>query len=119
MSLNLTNTPASFQSFMKNVLALFLDRFATTYFDDIHIYPDTLEEHQGNVSTILAILSKERLHLKPEKYEFNREEVRYLRLIIGRNKVKMNLAKVAAVSDRRVSRYLFNIWSFMSFVNFH
>lgn len=49
--------------------------------------------------SILTFLSKEGLHLKLEKCEFHQEEVKYLRLTIGRDGVKMDPAKVAVVSD--------------------
>jgi hypothetical protein len=42
----LTNAPADFQRFINDVLAPFLDRFATAYLDNILIYSDTLEEHR-------------------------------------------------------------------------
>jgi hypothetical protein len=66
MPFGLTNAPATFQHFINDVLAPFLDIFATAYLDDILIYSDNLEEHRDHVKQILTVLEKNGLHLKPE-----------------------------------------------------
>lgn len=119
MSLGLTNTPASFQNFINDVLAPFLNRFVTMYLDKILIYSDTLKEHRGHMRSVLTTLSKEGLHRKPEKCKFHREEVKCLVMIIGWDRVKMNQAKVAVLSDWHFPKCLFVVWSFLSFANFY
>lgn len=69
----LTNVLASFEHFINNVQFLFLEWFITTYIDDILIYSDSLEKHQGHVQSLLEELSKAGLHLKSKKCEFHHQ----------------------------------------------
>ena len=59
MPFGLTNAPATFQNFINNALAPYLDNFATAYLDDILIYSNNLQEYQGHVKRILAPLTDE------------------------------------------------------------
>jgi hypothetical protein len=68
MPFGLTNALATFQNFMNDVLAPYLDRLCTAYLDDTLIYSDTFEEHQEHVNLVLEAFEKAGLHLKPEKY---------------------------------------------------
>jgi len=82
MPFGLTNAPASFQHLINDTLREFLDVFCTTYLDDILIYSDTLTEHKAHVTNILRKLESAGLYLKPEKYEFHTQKVKYLGLYI-------------------------------------
>ena len=77
MPFGLTNAPATFQNSINNALSPYLDNFATAYLDDILIYSNNLQEHQDHVKQILAALTKQGLHLKPDKCEFHAQEVKY------------------------------------------
>jgi transposase InsO family protein len=119
MPFGLTNAPADFQRFINDVLAPFLDRFTTAYLDDILIYSNSLEEHREHVRQVLEKLSAAGLHLKPEKCEFYRREVKYLGLIVGIDGIKMDPDKVAAVSEWAVPRKVKDVRSFLGFANFY
>jgi hypothetical protein len=71
MPFGLTNALATFQNFINDVLAPYINRFCTAYLDDTFIYSDTFEEHQEYVNLILEASEKAGLHLKPEKCEFH------------------------------------------------
>jgi len=119
MPFGLTNAPADFQHFINDVLAPFLDQFTTAYLDDILIYSDTLDEHKEHVRQVLEALRKNQLHLKPEKCEFFLDEVKYLGLIIGREGIKMDPAKVETVKDWPTPENLKDVRSFLGFANFY
>ena len=99
MPFGLTNVLAEIECFINDILHPFLDAFCTAYLDDILIYSETLEEHQVYVKKVLEALSKVGLHLKPEKYEFHKTEVKYPGLIISVDGVKMDQKKVTAVVE--------------------
>ena len=119
MPFGLTNAPASFQHFINDALRPFLDRFASAYLDDILIYSETLEEHKSHVRQVLQKLSDNGLHLKPEKCQFFREEVKYLGLIIGREGIKMDSHKTDTVRDWPTPEKLHDVRSFLGFANFY
>src|SRR5690606_4941145 len=119
MPFGLTNAPATFQHFINEALAPFLDQFATAYLDDILIYSETLQDHHRHVREILTALDKHGLHLKPEKCEFHQQEVKYLGLIIGTEGIKMDTAKTETVRDWPVPSNLRDVRSFLGFANFY
>jgi hypothetical protein len=97
MPFGLTNAPASLQHFINDVLWPYLDVFVTAYLDDILIYSNNLNDYRNHVLKVLEALSKAGLHLKPEKYEFHQQEVRYLGFIISTSRTKMDPAKVTTI----------------------
>ena len=44
-----TNAPAEFQGYINNAIREALDEFASAYWDDVLIYSDSEEEHEGHV----------------------------------------------------------------------
>lgn len=109
MSLGLTNAPASFQHFINDILSSFVNRFVTAYLDDILIYSENLEEHRGHVKSVLEALPSAGQHLKAERCEFYKQEVRYLELIVARDGVNIDLYNVAAVKDWDPPECIFNV----------
>jgi hypothetical protein len=71
MLFSLTNAPATFQNFINDVLAPYLNQFCTVYLDNILIYSDTFEEHQEHVNLVLEAFEKAGLYLKLEKCMFH------------------------------------------------
>jgi hypothetical protein len=105
MPFGLTNAPATFQNFINDILAPYLDRFCTAYLDDTLIYCDTFGEHQEHINWVLEAFEKAGLHLKLEKYEFHCQEVKYLGLIISMEGIKMDPEKITAVQDWEVLQW--------------
>jgi hypothetical protein len=67
-------------------------------------YNDKTEEehivqHQRYVHTILDQLKENNLYLKPKKCKFKKEEVDYLKVIVGQNHVQMDPKKLKGVAD--------------------
>jgi hypothetical protein len=119
MPFHLTNTPATFQNFINDVLTPYLDRFCTAYLDDTLIYSDTFEEHQEYVNLVLEAFEKATFHLKPEKCGFHHQEVKYLGLIISTEGINMDSEKITAVQDWEAPRNLKDVRAFLGFANFY
>ena len=64
MPFGLTNAPATFQSYINNVLQKYLDIFVTVYIDNILIYSEIEEEHRVHVRKVLTALNKRGIWLK-------------------------------------------------------
>jgi hypothetical protein len=119
MPFGLTNAPATFQNFINDVLTPYLNRLCTAYLDDTLIYSDTFEEYQEHVNWVLEAFEKAGLHLKPEKYEFYYQEVKYLGLIISIEGIKMDPEKITAIQDWEAPHNLKDIRAFLGFANFY
>ena len=64
-------------------------------------------------------MSKVSLHLKPEKWEFYKTEVKYLGLIISADGIKMDPKKVKAVVEWGAPKNLHDQHAFLGFSNFY
>jgi hypothetical protein len=71
MPFGLTNTLVTFQNYINDVLAPYLDRFCTAYLDNTLIYSDNFEKHQQYVYLVLDAFAKAGLYLKPDKCKFH------------------------------------------------
>jgi hypothetical protein len=119
MPFGLTNAPADFQRFINDTLSPFLDQFTSAYLNDILIYSDTMEEHLQHIRRVLERLTTAGLHLKPEKCEFHKTEVKYLGLIVGAEGIKMDPSKVETVKSWPTPGNVRDVRSFLGFANFY
>jgi len=79
----------------------------------------TEEEHEQAVWRVLEVLVEHKLFLRPEKCEFYRKEIEYLRLVISENKVAIDPVKVAGVHDWPTPENRTDVQAFIGFVNFY
>jgi len=89
------------------------------YLDDILIFTKMEEEHERAVRRVLKVLTEHKLFLHPEKCEFHRKQIEYLRLVISENKVEMDPVKVAGVRNWPTPENRTNMQAFIGFVNFY
>ena len=54
------------------------------YLDDIFIFSKTLSEHWSTVWRVLSLLWDHQLYLQPDKFEFKKTTIGYIRLIISK-----------------------------------
>ena len=96
--------------------------------DDIAIHTkpkpgETEEQHQKRHETlthlVLDILEENDLYLKPEKCEFLQQEIVYLGVIIGNNKIKMDLTKLKGVADWTTPQNPMDIRKFLGFMGYY
>src|SRR5258707_11315727 len=100
MFFGLCNSPTTFQTMMNDILQDFIHNGeAICYMDDILVYSCTLSNHWQIIHQVLSTLRKQRLFLKPEKCKFEQKEVEYLRLVISKDHVAMDLTKAHAVME--------------------
>ena len=89
------------------------------YLDDILIFTKTLEEHQKIVCQVMEILQKYSLSFKLEKCEFEKTSVKYLRVVVSHDSIKMDSAKVAGVLEWPTPSNKKEVQSFLGFINFY
>ena len=120
MFFGMTNSPATFQTMMNNVFrTVIAEEVVIVYLDDILIFTKTEEEHEQVVQRVLEILTEHKLFLCPEKCEFHRKQIEYLRLVILENKVAMDPVKVAGVYEWPVPENWTDVQAFIGFINFY
>jgi hypothetical protein len=109
MFFSLTNLPAAFQMMMNTIFQREVQKgWFSIFMDDGIIYtkrqPGETEEkhwtqHWELVHCIFNILEANDLYIKPEKCAFEQEEIKYLRVIIGKGKTQMDPKKLIAVAN--------------------
>ena len=120
MIFGLTNSLATFQTMINEIFAdLIMENKVCIYIDDILIYSADLEKHHQITDMVLQRLRKHKLYLKLDKCEFEKQCIKYLRLIISEGKIEMDLVKVAGVADWLTLKSKKEVQQFMGFTNFH
>ena len=61
------------------------------------------------VHRVLTKLEENDLYLKPEKCEFEKEEIKYLGVIVGKNHLKMSPKKLQGITDWPIPKTPTNI----------
>jgi hypothetical protein len=107
MFFGLTNSPATFQRMMNTIFRNEVTQgWMSVYMDDIAIHTarrdNETEEahqmrHQNYIHIMLDRLEYHDLFLKPEKCEFEKEEIDYLGVVVGRNQLRMDPKKIQGV----------------------
>jgi len=98
MFFGITNSLATFQTMMNNIFwDLIAENIMVVYLDNILIFTRIEEEHTKAIWWVLQILQENKLFLHSEIYEFCKEQIKYLGLVILENKVSIDPVKVAGV----------------------
>src|SRR5450755_2123859 len=97
MPFGLINAPATFQVYINEALKGLLDVTYIVYMDDICIYSDSVKEHAEHVREILTQLKKAGRYVKLSKCEFDKQEIAFLRYVIGVHGMRMDNAKVKTI----------------------
>ncbi len=129
MFFGLTNSPTTFQMMMNMIFHREVAQgWMSIYMDNLAIHtkqkPGKTEEqhqcqHQAHVHHVLNILEKHDLYLKPEKCSFEQEEIDYLGVIVGKDKLKMDPQKLSSVADWPVPKNPTDICSFLGFTGYY
>jgi len=96
----LTNSPATFQAIMNDLLRdLVVEEKVAVFIDDIMVATETEEGHDEIVEEVLKRLEENNLFVKPEKCVWKVREVGFLGVIIGKDGVRMEKEKVQGVIE--------------------
>jgi len=69
------------------------------YLNDILIFTWTFEDHHKAVCRVLEFLAEYWLYLCPKKYEFDRQQIEYLELVILEDQMEMKSVKVVSICN--------------------
>ena len=120
MFFGLCNSPSMFQIMMNEIFTNMED-VVVVYIDDIMIFTktDNPEEHDKIMLEVLCHLEENDLYVKPEKYTFHTTEVDFLRMIVGKDGIKMDQEKIKAVLNWPAPLNIKGVRSFLGLANFY
>ena len=119
MPFGLTNAPAVFQALVNDLLRDMLNKLDFVYLDDILIFSRNLEEHVTHVRSVLRRLLDNSLYVKAERCEFLAPSFSFLGYIIARDNLRMDPAKVSAVTSWAPPETHKKLQRFLGFANFY
>jgi hypothetical protein len=103
MNFGLRNAPATFQRLMNKVLRPIQAKYEEdiqAYMDDVIIATiDDVNYHREVVRAVLLALREASLFLKPEKCEFEKEQVEYLGLLLNKDTIEPDPSKVDGLKN--------------------
>ena len=98
MFFRLTNSPATFQAMMNELLRDLINTGKVAVFiDNIIVETETEEGHDELVAEIIKRLEENDLYVKPEKCKWKVREVGFLGVVIGPEGIKMEEVKMKGV----------------------
>ncbi|ESK80605.1 pro-pol protein [Moniliophthora roreri MCA 2997] len=120
MFFGLTNSLATFQAFMNDILKEFIDEgWCVVYMDDILIFSDEINIHRLRTRHVLERLRENDLYLKPEKCEFEVTKTLFLGMVITPGHISMDETKLARIKDWEAPKTVKGVRSFLGFANFY
>lgn len=100
MFFGLTNLPTMFQTMINDIFWDLINwGVVIIYLDNILIFTKTIKEHHRVTKEVLQILRENKLFLKDEKCKFEKQRVEYLEMIISKDSITMDPAKVAGILE--------------------
>jgi len=120
MYFGLTNSPATFQTMMNDLLQDLINQGDTaTFIDDILVATDTEERHDELVEEVLKRLEENDLFMKLEKCKWKVREVEFLGVVIGPRGVEMQKEKVEGVLNWPAPKNVKEMQKFLGLANYY
>ena len=120
MFFGLTNSPATFQAMMNDLLRdLVVEEKVAVFIDDVMVVMETEEGHDKIVEEVLRRLEENDLFVKPEKCVWKVREVGFLGVIIGKDGVRMEKEKVQGVVEWPVPKNMKDVQKFLGLANYY
>ena len=120
MFFGLTNSPATFQAMMNELLRDLINMGKVVVFiDDVIVGMETEEGYNEIVVEIIKRLEKNNLYMKPKKCKWKIREVGFLRVVIGPEGIKMEKEKIKGVLDWLTPKYVKNVQKFLGLANYY
>ena len=120
MFFGLTNSPATFQAMMNELLRDLINTGKVAVFiDDVIVGTDTEEGHDELVAEVVKRLEENDLYVKPEKCKWKVKEVNFLGVVIRPEGIKMEKEKVKGVLEWLTPKCVKDIQKFLGLANYY
>ena len=120
MFFGLTNSPATFQTMMNELLRdLINTEKVVAFIDDVIVGMEMEEGHDKIVAEVIKRLEENDLYVKPEKCRWKIREIGFLGVVIGLEEIKMEEEKVKGVLEWPMSKYVKDVQKFLGLANYY
>jgi len=120
MFFGLTNSPATFQAMMNELLRDLINTGKVAAFiDDVIVETETEEGHDELVAEVIRRLEENDLYVKPEKCRWKMREVEFLGVVIGPERIKMEKGKVKEVLEWPTPKCIKDVQKFLGLANYY
>ena len=120
MFFGMTNSPATFQAIMNEILRDLINKGKVVVFvDNILVRTETEEEHDEIVEEILRRLKENDLYIKLEKCMWKVKKIGFLGVVIGLNGIEMEKKKVDGVLSQPKPKNIKDIRKFLGLANYY
>ena len=120
MFFGMTNSPATFQAMMNEILRDLINKDkVVTFVDDVLVETKTKEEHNEIIEEVLRRLEKNDLYVKPKKCMQKVRKIGFLGVIIGPNGIEMEKEKVDGVLSWLEPKNMKDIRKFLDLANYY
>jgi len=120
MFFGMTNSPATFQAMMNEILRdLINEGKVAAFVDDVLVETETEKGHDKIVEEVLRRLKENDLYVKPEKYMWKVRRVEFLGVVIGPNGIEMEKEKIDGVLSWLMPKNVKDIRKFLGLANYY
>jgi len=120
MFFGLTNSPATFQAMMNELLRDLINTGKVAVFiDDVIVGTKMEEGHDELVAEVIKRLEENNLYVKPEKCQWKVREVEFLGVVIGPERIKMEEGKVKGVLEWPTPQGVKDVQKFLGLANYY
>jgi len=120
MFFGMTNSPATFQAMMNEILRdLINEGKVAVFIDNVLVRTETEKGYDEIVEEILRRLEENDLYIKPEKCVWKVRKIGFLGVVIGPNGIKMEEGKVDGVLSWPEPKNVKDVRKFLGLANYY
>ncbi len=119
MPFRLCNASTTFQCLINHILRKYLVDFILIYLDDIIIYSKTWKGHLNHLRIVFETLKEAGLMVKDKKCDFAKKELKFLRHIISRKRIRTDFKKIKKMVSMGPSKNLKKLRSKLGLFSFY
>ena len=120
MFFGLTNSPATFQAMINNLLRDLINKGnIVSFIDDVLVATEMEKEYDKIAKEVLRHMEENDLYVKPEKYIQKVQEVGFLGVILELDRIKIKKKKIKAVLEQLTPKNIKDIQKFLGLIDYY
>ena len=120
MFFGLTNSPATFQAMINELLRDLINTgIVAAFINDVIIETEIEKGHDKIVAEVIRRLEENDLYVKPEKCRWKVRKVEFLEVVIGPEEIKMEEEKVKGVLEWLTPKCVKDVQKFLGLANYY